>query len=183
VDDLATIERTRDQLLRDLERVEPAAVDWAPVPGARTIAESLLHIAAVEFVFATALALRAGLETRAELWEQLKAGLATEVGYEPPRQVGLLDCIDRLARVRGVSRSVVGSGEVSVTEADVRSALETLRDRGADITAERLEELVPKLASHAGSGSVGLVLTAHEEYHRGQVLFQNFLANRLPPTA
>jgi hypothetical protein len=182
VDDLALIEETRSRLLRDLHRVPPAAGDWAPVPGARTITESLLHVAAVEFIFIAALALRAGHEIRVQLWDQLKPGLATEVGYDPPQQVGLAGCIERLEQVRQVTRTVVGSDELMVTETDVRSALETLRDRGADITGERLEALVPKLASHVGVGSIGILLTAHEEYHRGQVLLQNYLATRLRST-
>jgi hypothetical protein len=180
VDDLALIEETRDRLLRDLDRVPPDVAEWAPVPGGRTISESLLHVAAVEFIFAAALALRAGREVHARLWEQLKAGLASEVGYDPPQQVGLSGCIERLKAVRDVTRTVVGGDEPAVTETDVRSALEALRERGADISGERLEALVPKLASHCGVGSIGVLLTAHEEYHRGQVLLQNYLAKRLP---
>lgn len=180
MDDLAIIEETRGRLLRDLDRVPHDAADWAPVPGGRTISESLLHVAAVEFIFTAALALRAGREISVRLWDELKAGLASEVGYDPPRRVGLTGCIRRLEAVRDVTRTVVGSDQPAVTETEVRSALEALRDRGADISGKRLDALVPKLASHCGVGSIGVLLTAHEEYHRGQVLLQNFLATRLP---
>jgi hypothetical protein len=179
MNDFALLEETRSRLVRDLDRVRPAAAHWAPVPGARTIAESLLHVAAVEFVFTTALALRARTAVPVDLWDQLKAGLATEIGYEPPRAVTLADCIERMERVRHLTRSVLDGDEAPLTETEIRSALQMLRDGGADLARERLEALVPKLASHLGIGSVGTVLTAHEEYHRGQVLYQNYLATRL----
>jgi hypothetical protein len=183
MDDLALLEKTRSQLLRDLDRVHAAAANWVPVPGARTIAESLLHVAAVEFVFAAALALRARRDVPVELWDGLKAGLATEVGYDPPQDVGIPECIERLEQVRLITRSVVHGDQARLTDDEVRAALERLRENGGDLAHDRIDALVPKLASHVGVGSVGIVLTAHEEYHRGQVLYQNFLATRLPSAA
>jgi hypothetical protein len=154
-----------------------------PVPGARTIAESLLHIAAVEFIFATALAHRSGVEVPVEFWEQLKQGLATEVGYDPPKHVTLAACIARLTQVREFTLPLIENDGAALTENEILSALESLKDAGADLPDDRLVALVPKVASHLGVGSLGVVLTAHEEYHRGQILFQNYLAARLPQAA
>jgi hypothetical protein len=182
-DDLALLDETRSRLLRDLRRIRPGAVEWAPLPGARTIAESLLHIAAVEFIFTTALALRSGTEVPVDLWDQLKGGLATEVGYDPPTRIALTECVERLERVRNLTRTAIEHDGTPLTESDLRLALETLRDFGADLPSERLEALLPKLAAHLGVGPIGVTLTAHEEYHRGQVLYQNYLAARLPSAA
>ena len=176
--DVPLLHETRGRLKRDLRLVQPAAAEWTPVPGARTIAESLLHIAAVEFVFATALALRRSVEVPFELWDHLKAGLATEVGYDPPKRVSVADCIERLERVRNLTLTVIDD-DALVTEIELRSALQSLHDAGADLPCERLDALVPKLSSHLGAGTLGIMLTAHEEYHRGQILYQNYLATRL----
>jgi hypothetical protein len=181
--DLALVEETRRRLLRDLRKVCPEAMEFQPVPGVRTIAESLLHVAAVEFVFAMALALREGRNVAIDLWDEVKAGLATEIGYNPPREALLEHCTDRLTRVRQMACPMLDGESVLLTESDLRGALETLRDRGADLSHYQLQALLSKLSTHLGVGSVGVVLTAHEEYHRGQVLLQNYLWMRTQPIA
>ncbi len=163
--------------------MSPEAVEFEPAPAVRTIAESLLHVAAVEFVFAMALAVREGRNLEIGLWDELKPGLATEIGYEPPHRIRLEHCTDRLTRVRQMTSQMLHGESVLLSESDLRDALETLRERGADLSHDQLEALLPKLSAHLGVGSVGVVLTAHEEYHRGQVLLQNYLWVRTQPTA
>lgn len=172
------LEAGRRRLLRDLQRVAPAAVGRALVPRARTIAESLLHLAAVELVFATALAARAGGTADPDLWERVKAGLATEVGYASPRDATLDGCIARLGDVRARLEPVL-EGRPVVRADELRDALERLREAGADLDRARIDALHPKLASHLDGGSVGVVLLAHEEYHRGQILLQHWLLDRV----
>lgn len=176
--DFALIEESRARLLRDLGRISESAVNFQPTQGARTIAESLLHVAVVEFIFAVALAVRAGQDVPVVLWEKLKAGLAGEVGYEVPAGLRLEECTVRLEQVRNITGRLLNGAFTFLNESDLRRALQTLRDQGADLNSERLEALLPKLSSHLGVGSIGVILIAHEEYHRGQILLQNYLCAR-----
>jgi len=183
VTDIALLEQARARLLSDLERVTEEAAAFEPVPGARTITESLLHVAAVEFVFAASLLVRQGREEDLECarWEHVKAGLATEIGYDPPKDVGVRECLDALVAARALTRAALSREPPTsfVGPDDLCRGLEALRAGGADLGEDRLEALLPKLGSHLGAGSLGVVLIAHEEYHRGQILYQNFLAARM----
>jgi hypothetical protein len=176
VDDRDLLRRTRAQLLADLERVPEAAVSFQPVAGARTIAESLLHVAAVELVFAVALARRGGHRVPAELWEPVKRGLAAEARYDPPRDTSLATCLVHLRRTRAALETVCPAGQTVLGDEDLHGALLDLHAAGVDLDEDRVELLRGRIGSHLNEAPVGVVLTAHEEYHRGQILYQNFLA-------
>lgn len=168
-------ERAREQLLRDLERVPDDVVSLTPELGTRTIAESLLHVAAFEFLVAVALAADRGRPVPVEVWEEVKPGLATEVGYDEPAGLTREDCLTRLERVRRFTRTVIGDGDTVLGDDDVRRALEALRERGADLGGADISVLRSRLASHFGRVPVGAMLMAHEEFHRGQILLQSYL--------
>src|SRR3954464_39537 len=109
VDDHQLLEDTRSQLIANLARVPGKATDWEVVPGAITIGESLLHIAAVEFLFATALTSDADGPIRPELWRQVSGGFARELGIAPPRGRPVSAYLARLAEVREMTRTALAA--------------------------------------------------------------------------
>ena len=177
---MLALQRYREVLLRDIEALDTAALDWQAAPQAVSIGTSLLHIAAVEFLVMSAVATAredARLSPDRALWSALQPGFARELALSPCTGQPCSHYADLLQRVRSDSEAALNADwqPLSLEQAQ-QSALGQL---GLDPDQQRRLQaplgLPLSIADGTRRESLILALIAHESYHRGQITQSKFL--------
>jgi uncharacterized damage-inducible protein DinB len=177
---MLALQRYRDVLLRDIEALDIAALDWQAAPQAVSIGTSLLHIAAVEFLVMSAVAMSrddARPSPDRALWSALQPGFARELALSPNTGQPCSHYVDLLQQVRSASETALNADwrPLSLEQAQ-HTVLERL---GLDPDQQRRLQaplgLPLSIADGTRRESLILALIAHESYHRGQITQTKFL--------
>lgn len=180
----AALEATRKEFVTGLNRVPEDILQWEVVPGATTIGETVLHVGGVEYLLAGSLLIASGWQPDPVLWTALKHGFARNAGFEPPSDLSSEGAIAILEQVRQLTyEAVATSGSENLAESSIRAAVAMVKATDPTADDEVYEELAKCVAAkplRQGSGLSDLPTTivAHESYHRGQILFQSYLASQ-----
>lgn len=164
----------RDVLLRDIASLDTATLDWQPVASAVSIGTGLLHIAAVEFLVMTSVALARDSSASAidlDVWNALRPGFARELDEFPCQDKPLTHYLQWLERVRATTLVELARESRPI---DLDQALSAVLAQLDLDPAKRDRLLAPlglpfSVVAGAEPTSLVLVLIAHESYHRGQI--------------
>ena len=177
---MQALQRYREVLLRDIESLDTAALDWQAAAQAVSIGTSLLHIAAVEFLVMSAVAVHrgdAGAGPDRALWLALQPGFARELAQPPCVGQPRSHYTRLLQQVRSASETVLNADWQPLS---LEQAQQTVLDRlGLDRDQQdRLQAplgLPLSIADGTQRETLILALIAHESYHRGQITQGKFL--------
>jgi hypothetical protein len=180
---IRNLEASRNVLSSAVGALDPGMIHAKVAPGAKTIAEALLHIAAFEFLAVGSRAYAAGAQPPIELWDRVEPGFARELGLPEPEEASLGQITEVLGDVRSFTKSM--------TDRDPKILATPLTDPELEAFIDSIKQERPNLASVAGQlfvvarvsravhagvdGDLSSTLTSHESYHRGQIFLQRHL--------
>ena len=171
---------SRKVLIDALAKLADGDLDRKANKGAKTIGESLLHIAAFEFVSATAKSITKGGKVKSTLWEKVAPGFAREAGFMPPTGLTLGAYASILKAVRAYSATVftkwpnvakapLTDHEIEITGSALKQSASKMGFAGS--YDDLIREMKGSKMVHGGNASVSAMLLSHESYHRGQIFF------------
>jgi uncharacterized damage-inducible protein DinB len=177
---MLALQRYREALLRDIEALDTGALDWQAAPQAVSIGTSLLHIAGVEFLVMSAVAMSrddARPKPDRALWSALQPGFARELALSPCTGQSCSRYVDLLQQVRSASETVLSADWQPLSLEQAQQSV--LGQLGLDPDQQRRLQATLGLPLSIADGTrrepLILALIAHESYHRGQITQSKFL--------
>jgi hypothetical protein len=182
------LDRVRGVTLRHLRPLSQDAIDWLPLPDAKSIAELALHIAGFEYLAVAAVRRAQHLTWRSDVWPGLAGGFAREAGFEPVCGLSCRSLVERLDQVRVLTLEHLAEPSAAAWVDDLagaaRGLLAELSTYGppadyAKLTEGHARSLVAEGPTDAaGRTDLIALLTHHETYHRGHVTYVAYLHSR-----
>lgn len=172
----ALLDTHRSVLLGDLEGLSVDELDRRIFPETMSIATSILHTAAFEYLLTAAIRQAQGEPIDSDLWEAVRYGFSRDLDLEQPTGHSLEYYTDVLAAVRSETDALIeDTGTTLPADLDFESLLLELGEAEAD--AESLAMIVSRKVTTGGDGRLVLPveITLHESYHRGQITFTKYL--------